>query len=376
MQHGPSGESNNKSNDVPELRHTKFSKFFGTALGALGEQVFFHPVDTVAKTSMAKNLNIFPWLSELVRKEGLTGTSTVLYRGFILGYGKKAPLRVYKYGVQDELAERMTLHFGVDAQTHFGDYGHVAIQTGAGAVTGIFEPVFFQWIDTLQVRKQVLGEKISYSNATSLGWTGLYRGSLVTGLGRNAPGAAGLFGGSELANHLMDNKDHHSDAKNLLAKWGGAFMSLVFSQPGDVIKTRMQVQQITFTQAIKGISLGEVLTSGLGARLFMSAKVGAGFLLIEKCMNLSKEWFGERGPRSKSSPPSTPEVSSPQVSEGSNDNQIDSATLRFDVLLEKQPALLQNFDSKTPCPFTDMAVNEKEDFEMAALSERASKMKV
>lgn len=324
------GASSDSNSNTPQYRHTAFSKFFGTALGALGEQALFHPIDTVAKTAMAKKQPVLPWLQNLVVQKGAVGSLQQLYRAFTLGYAKKAPLRMYKYGVQDEVAARLKVQYGDSATLQFGPYGHVVVQSVAGALTGIFEPVFFQWIDTLQVRKQVLGEPISFASAQKLGIRGLYQGAIVTGLGRNVLGAPALFGGSELANQLMGNQDHRSDLKNLIAKWFGAFASLVVSQPGDVVKTTMQVEQIGFLTAMRRVSWRQMFTSGLGPRLVMSGKVGTGFLFIEKSMNLAKEWFGEE--------------------ETKQEKPVDVSSL-----LETKPTLLNQYESIKPseCSATD-----------------------
>ncbi|MGE3317974.1 MAG: hypothetical protein AB7I18_01650 [Candidatus Berkiella sp.] len=341
------GASSDSNSNTPQYNHTPFSKFFGTALGALGEQTFFHPIDTIAKTAMAKKQPVLPWMRDLFAEKGPLGATQQLYRAFMLGYAKKAPLRIYKYGVQDEVAARLKVQYGDEAASRLGPYGHVAIQTVAGGLTGVFEPVFFQWIDTLQVRKQVLGEPISLESASKLGIRGLYQGAIVTGVGRNALGAAGLFGGSELANQLMDNQDHHSNLKNLAAKWFGAFASLVASQPGDVIKTTMQVEQTGFMTAMSRVSWRQMFTSGLGPRLVMSGKVGTGFLFIEKSMNLAKKWFGE-------------EVKS------------EAQCVDVSALLETKPGVLSQF--KTPdkmeseCQATDEVEQE--------LSDKMEKMKI
>lgn len=343
MKAGASSDSN--SNNTPQHRHTHFSKFFGTALGAFGEQTLFHPIDTVAKTAMANKQPILPWLRDLFALKGPIGATQQLYGAFTLGYVKKAPLRMYKYGVQDEVAVALRTKYGESANRQFGEYGHVVLQSIAGGLTGAFEPVFFQGIDTLQVRKQVLREPISISSAQNLGITGLWRGSIVTGLSRNVPGAIGLFGGSEYANHVMGNQDHDSDAKNLLAKWFGAFLSLVASQPGDVVKTTMQVEQIGFFYAMKSISWKQMFTNGLGPRLVMSGKVGTGFLFVEKGMQVAKELFGEKVERTQK-------------------------LVDVDSLLTTKPTLLNQFDATKPaeCQAVDVVENE--------LTEKMKKMKV
>ncbi|MCS5711502.1 hypothetical protein [Candidatus Berkiella aquae] len=291
MQHGPSAQS--QSSSLPEYRHTYFSKLFGAGSGAFIEQGIFHGLDTASKNAMAHNQPVLPWFRGLVQQEGILGATKRLYAGFGIGLLKKAPMRSYKYGVQDALNDYLTREYGAAFERTFGVYGVVAIQALAGATTGAFEPWFFQPIDTLQIRKQALKEKVSFENAKKLGVRNLYRASLFTGMFRNVPGSIGLFGGSEFANAMMDNQDHHSNAKNLLAKWGGAFLSLILSQPGDVVKTKMQVHQKGFLPTLKDVTVKELVTSGLSARLLMSAKVGVGFLVIEKTMSASKRLFGE-----------------------------------------------------------------------------------
>jgi len=83
------GHNNNNIDNTPQYRHTPFSKFMGTALGALGEQTLFHPVDTTAKTAMANSQPALPRLRALLVEKRLVNTTSQLYRGFILGVGKK-----------------------------------------------------------------------------------------------------------------------------------------------------------------------------------------------------------------------------------------------------------------------------------------------
>ncbi len=368
MQHGPAADSS--SSTFPHdfyYRHTFFSKFVGGVSGAVFEQGVFHPVDTAAKTAMANKSKTLPWLRALVAREGMLGATKQLYGGFALATAKKGPMRLYKYGLQDEFNTELSKRYQKAAEALFGVYGNVVIQTAAGAATGAFEPVFFQAIDTLQVRKQVKQESISVENAKKLGLRNLYRATFVTGLGRNVPGSIGLFGGSELANHMMDNQDHKSDIKNLGAKTGGAFFSLILSQPGDVIKTDMQTKQISFLKAWEAITWRQLFSSGLVTRLALAGKVGFGFLVIEKGMNYSKELFGEKV--------ETPRKSS-RVEELSRILEEDDTSARDAVLSNSSAALLNSFNahfSNESSP--DSRLIEEPD-EVAVLTKEFKKAKI
>lgn len=286
-----------EKSDQSQRQHTPFSKFFGAVVGATGEQLIFHPVDTTAKALMAQKQGLLPWMKVLLAERGVMGGVMQLYNGLGLALIKKPPMRWYKYGVQDEINAQMTTHYQEAAKQHFGLYSKVVMQCFAGGVTGIIEPWFFQPIDTLQIRKQVLKEQVTKANAQALGLKGLYRGALFTGFGRNLPGSIGLFGGSAFANQVMKNDDYASKDRsqllNLAAKWFGALTSLVLSQPGDVIKTNMQVKQVPLREAFKDVTVKQLFTGGLGPRLFMSFKVGVGFFLIEEAMNYSRILFGK-----------------------------------------------------------------------------------
>ncbi len=311
MQHGP------QKPDQSQRQHTPFSKFFGAASGALGEQLIFHPVDTVAKNGMTHKQGALPWLRTLVAERGVAGSFSQLYGGLGVALFKKGPMRIYKYTVQDALNDSLKAKYGVMASNHFGNYGLVLIQCAAGGATGLIEPLFFQAIDTVQIRKQVLKEAVSWGSARALGVQGLYRGAIFTGLARNVPGSVGLFGGSALANQLMNNTYESKDRSqllNLAAKWFGALSSLVLSQPGDVIKTNMQVKQVPLRKAIEGITAKQLFTGGLGPRLFMSFKVGVGFFLIEECMNYSRLLFG----KDSEEPPVAPPHSAISVADSSS----------------------------------------------------------
>lgn len=285
-----------KQSDQSQKQHTPFSKFFGAASGALGEQLIFHPVDTVAKNGMTHKQGALPWLRTLVAERGVAGSFSQLYGGLGVALFKKGPMRIYKYTVQDALNDSLKAKYGVMAFNHFGIYGSVLIQCAAGGATGLIEPIFFHPIDTVQIRKQVLKEAVSWENARALGVQGVYRGALFTALARNVPGSFGLFGGSALANEVMNNSYENKDRSqllNLAAKWFGALTSLVLSQPGDVIKTNMQVKQVPLKAAFEGITVKQLFTGGLVPRLFMSFKVGVGFFLIEEAMNYSRVLFGK-----------------------------------------------------------------------------------
>lgn len=337
MQQGPS--RNNSSSTDPlhfHYTHTFYSKLIGATFGAIAEQGVFHPVDTAAKTAMANKTKTLPWLRALVAKEGMLSATKQLYGGFMLGVAKKAPMRSYKYGVQDHLNEVLSKQYGEAANIWFGAYGNVIIQATAGATTGALEPfLLFQLVDTMQVRKQVLKEPITFENAKKLGFRNLSRATIVTGFARNVPGSIGLFGGSELANQLMNNKDHESNGKNLLSKWIGALFSLGFSQPGDVIKTDMQTKLISFGEALNGVTMKQLFSSGLTTRLALSGKIGFGFLVIEKGMHYSKQLFGERV--------EVPKKSS-RIMESSREVE-DDTNIRDEILSNSSPTLLNSFNA-------------------------------
>jgi hypothetical protein len=261
---------------------TDFSNMVGATGMTLVEQAALHPIDTLAKAQMANS-----------RTFGFSNIKG-LYDGFWLAAAKKAYMRgCYKWPANVYFNRTISQTYGASLEGAYGVKGaKLAVTTAAAAATGLFEPVFVHPIDTLQVRMQAMGKTkqtgINVDNIRALGFSGLYRGALLTGVLRNVPGCIGLFSGSHLVNSALDNDNRSSITKDLFAKWCGAVASIVCSQPGDVVKTNMQVHGMNFSAACKSVPIVDMMTRGLAPRLGLSVKVGAGFLLAEKGM----QWAG------------------------------------------------------------------------------------
>jgi hypothetical protein len=260
---------------------TNTSNMAGSIVMTGVEQALLHPLDTIAKANMAQ--------SRTFSFNNMKG----LYDGFAIGLLKKCYMRgAYKWPANAFFNVQVASQYGDSFNDRFGPkYGKLAVTTCAAVATGLFEPLFVHPVDTLQVRLQAKGstEKtaLSFKNIRELGVSGLYRGALLTGVLRNVPGCLGLFSGSHIVNSALDNDDRSSITKNLFAKWCGALASILLSQPGDVVKTNMQVHGLNFMSACKAVPLKEMMTRGLTARLGLSVKVGLGFFMAEAGMDLA-----------------------------------------------------------------------------------------
>lgn len=263
---------------------TNTSNLFGSVLMTGVEQGLLHPIDTGAKRLMAGKPLQFGFNLASVRNA---------YDGFAVGLAKKAWVRgVYKWPFNAFCFEAISTKCGPSLTSDYGPKkAKLIITSGAAVLTGMGEPLLAHPMDTWQIRLQALGRTpqttLTVANVRALGITGLYNGALFTGVFRNIPGCLGLFTGSALANSAFDNDDHANPAINLGAKFFGGFLSIVASQPGDVLKTNMQTHGYSLSESLGRLDIKAILTRGLLFRTAIAAKIGIGYFMAEWAMNQS-----------------------------------------------------------------------------------------
>lgn len=273
-----------------DLQIQAVEKTLGAVSATVTEMSLFHPFDTFVKNSLHSKAKQQKLLEEL-RARTFTGKINRLYQGFTPALVKKGPQRAQKWIMQDILETYLEKNHRSAFEEQFGrSNAKIFMNAVSGSLTGICEPIFIHPFDTVQIMKQNTGANLSI--VKTLGFRGLYRGALFTAFCRNAPGAGTLFGGSEALNHLMNNDKHTNHSINFFCKVTAAVMSSLVSQPGDVIKTKMQTDQVSLRQALATTTTKEMFTNGIGPRLvFASTKVAFGFFMYEELLKLFERLF-------------------------------------------------------------------------------------
>lgn len=292
MQSGPKDDIASTATPTPD--RTRFGHSIpwpqvGAAFVSVGtEQALFYPFDTFVKNALHSRETQKAFLTEIRSQSFFTAIGRS-YQGLLEAYKKKGIQRGQKWFFQDTANQWLKNNHKAHFEAAYGPYAHVVMAGIAGGFTGLMEPLFVQYFDTKQVRKQLAkkGEihpKLSIRDG--------YRATFFTGFARNLPGSIGLFGGSELFNSILDNQDKSNPYLNFGAKLGGAGVSAIVSQPGDVIKTKMQKEFISARQAIKKTSFKEMMTNGFGPRVALnSVKVAFGFFVYEQMVKHIESFF-------------------------------------------------------------------------------------
>lgn len=275
----------------PSKKPTFFSNMIGTSVAAMSKLLIFQPTDTISTNAMLGEHNLSRFRQEL-RYASWSKRFKMLYKGGWVELLKKWPSNAYRYPVQSAAQDYLNNEHGERLIEYFGENANVASAAASGGLSAITEPFVFQPFDTLQIHQQIY-QKPFFETFRSLSFTQFYRGVFVTSFLRNLPSGVMLFGGSTAVNRLMDNEDKHNRAVDLGAKSAAGFASIALSQPGDVIKVHMQANQWGFMQTLKNIPVKQFFTNGSMLRLAGGGfKMGFGFFLAEKAMNISARFFG------------------------------------------------------------------------------------
>jgi len=270
-------ESSKKQHDIMATsgRESQMSmskaRLLGSAVAGMSELSLFHPIDTIAKRLMstesrvvvmnsasttAINLNLAIFRN--AHDKAVSSKMGSLFPGIGFGAVYKILQRMYKFGGQPVLLDKMTVRYGNSLDERFGHKnGRTLLSATSGSLIGIGE-VFLLPLDALKVKAQTAPEQLRGRGVVDIfrkeGF-GLYRGAGWTAA-RNAPGSFFLFGGNSAAKNFMgvgEKGDRATWTQDAIASSAGAFASITIAQPLDVIKTR--IQNRPFDSPESGISI-------------------------------------------------------------------------------------------------------------------------
>lgn len=256
------------------------ARLIGSAIAGVSELMIFHPVDTVAKRLMSTETNIVVMgsasstalnLNQAVFKESYNKNplSKVgsLFPGIGFGAVYKILQRVYKFGGQPVVKDKLSTLYGPQFDERFGrENGRTLLSATAGSIIGIGEVLLLP-LDALKVKAQTAPEQLKGRGVIDIfakeGF-GLYRGAGWT-IARNAPGSFALFGGNTAAKTYMGVGEDGARAtwtQDAIASCAGATASITIAQPLDVIKTR--IQNRPFNSPESGVSILKNLVKNEG----------------------------------------------------------------------------------------------------------------
>lgn len=256
------------------------ARLIGSAIAGVSELMIFHPVDTVAKRLMSNETSIVVMgsasstalnLNQAVFKESYNKNplSKVgsLFPGIGFGAVYKILQRVYKFGGQPVVKDKLSTLYGPQFDERFGrENGRTLLSATAGSMIGIGEVLLLP-LDALKVKAQTAPEQLKGRGVIDIfakeGF-GLYRGAGWT-IARNAPGSFALFGGNTAAKTYMGVGEDGARAtwtQDAIASCAGATASITIAQPLDVIKTR--IQNRPFNSPESGVSILKNLVKNEG----------------------------------------------------------------------------------------------------------------
>lgn len=264
-----------------QLSGTSNARILGSAIAGVSELALFHPVDTIAKRLMANETKVVVMSSvsttagnlnhaifrEACNKNPLSKFGS-LFPGVGFGAAYKILQRVYKFGGQPVLKDKLGSIYGADFEDRFGHKtGRTLIAATSGSIIGIGE-VFLLPLDALKVKAQTAPDQLKGRGVIDIfrkEGLKLYRGAGWTAA-RNAPGSFALFGGNAAAKTYMEVGEDGQKAtwaQDALASTAGATASITVAQPLDVIKTR--IQNRPFNSPESGVSIITKLVRNEGA---------------------------------------------------------------------------------------------------------------
>lgn len=231
------------------------ARLLGSAVAGFSELMIFHPVDTMAKRLMSTETNLVVLSSpsstainlnqaifrESCNKNPLSKIGS-LFPGVGFGAAYKILQRIYKFGGQPVVKDKLLSVYGTDFEQKFGrENGRTLLSACAGSLIGIGE-VFLLPLDALKVKAQTAPEQLKGRGVIDIfakEGLSLYRGGGWT-VARNAPGSFALFGGNSAAKSYMGIEDgaQATWTQDAIASCTGATASITVAQPLDVIKVR------------------------------------------------------------------------------------------------------------------------------------------
>jgi len=259
------------------------ARIIGSAVAGVSELALFHPVDTVAKRLMATEaqlitisspsqtfVNLNGAIFRSAALEGPLSKVTSLFPGVGFGAAYKILQRIYKFGGQPVVLDRMTRLYGAEFDERFGHKtGRTLLSATSGSLIGIGEVALLP-LDALKVKAQTAPEQIKGRGVVDIFRSeglALYRGAGLTAM-RNAPGSFALFGGNTAAKTFMGVGEAGQRAtwtQDAVASCVGATASITVAQPLDVIKTRVQARPFASPETGASIFKRLIQNEGVGA---------------------------------------------------------------------------------------------------------------
>ncbi|KAF8297902.1 putative mitochondrial carrier protein [Trypanosoma cruzi] len=261
--------------------HLIFGPTGAATLAGLCEILIFHPFDTTAKRLMTHQHIVFDPTSLSNTWRGflrvvfagiehdkplgarITSLDRVrhMYPGSTYAMLYKVLQRVIKFAGQSYMRDFLESRFGHiflgDAQeqskqqqqqqhTHRrNNHGAMALEATAGCLVGVFEVILLP-IDRMKVLNQTnkgaIKNRSFFRILRQEGVMRMYAGIGTTAV-RNAPGSFLLFGGVAWTKEYVFHLEDYSEAtfvQNLVSSTVGGFLGVWFTNPIDVVKTRIQ----------------------------------------------------------------------------------------------------------------------------------------
>jgi len=255
-----------------ENKKSYSSKILGSSLSGIFEIGLFHPVDTIAKRLMYNkeiiNGNNFNEKKEKINKivfrenkdKNILKKYKSLYKGVNYALIYKILQRTYKYGGQSIINDKIK-------NNNDTKFKKIMKQSLSGALIGAGEVILLPF-DILKIKMQTnpqLLKNQTVANIIRKEGLNLYRGTSMT-IMRNVPGSFALFGGNSFSKEYLFQLDNYSNAsfyQNFISSIVGATCSITVSSPMDVIKTRIQADNNTYST--RQIIIDLIRKEGIGS---------------------------------------------------------------------------------------------------------------
>lgn len=265
--------------------------FMGACMAGMVDVGLFHPGDTIAKRLQKSDKKIFlPGYSFAQMTQGF---KEVIF-GPAVNQGLGEKMASFYKGVKPAAFYKVSqtaIRFGGQAITkdflkqHVGHiYPDSLIQGVAGGFVGVFETLVLSPIESLKVKRQVGHVDKGFFQILRQEGFGLYNGTVVT-LFRNVPASFIMFSFSSLVKEKFLGLENQATAtlfQNAVGASSAALVTVIATNPADVLKTRVQVQmqaemgknRLSTFSILKTLVLNEgpsALFKGVGSKLLFVA---------------------------------------------------------------------------------------------------------
>jgi len=177
---------------------------------------------------------------------------------------------VLKFAGQPIVRDYFNQQHGSTFKKIFGSKSKLGTEATAGSIVGVSEIVLlpFDRLKILSQTNQAALQNRSLIRIILTERSGLYAGAGVTAL-RNAPGSFFLFGGTAFTKDFVFRLEDYSKAtflQNMAASAVGSCCSIAFTNPMDVVKTR--IQNKSFGGGVTGLQVISAILKKEGVPAF------------------------------------------------------------------------------------------------------------